>query len=90
MSTIARNPGVLHATVGDDLILLSADTLAYFEFNDVGVAIWEMLDDGPVTSEAIVEQLMVEYEVDEDRCRSAVAAFIDKASEKGLLAVAAS
>ncbi|TXH45201.1 MAG: PqqD family protein [Actinobacteria bacterium] len=87
MYSIARNPEVLHATVGEALVLLNPETLAYFEFNEVGVAIWQMLDGGAMSEVAVVGQLLADFEVDEDRCRGAVGAFVDQAEAKGLLVV---
>ncbi|MFM2438600.1 MAG: hypothetical protein RLZ55_1423 [Actinomycetota bacterium] len=90
VSVVARNPDVLHATVGDELVLLNVDTLAYFEFNEVGVDIWQMLEAGPLPFDAVVERLMAEYDVDEARCRGAVSTFVASSQAKGLLVVAPS
>lgn len=88
VSAIARNPDVLHATIGDELVLLNVDSLAYFEFNEVGADIWQMLAAGPLTFDAVVERLLAEYDVDEARCRGAVSTFVASSQAKGLLVVA--
>lgn len=90
VSVIARNPDVLHATIGEELVLLNVDSLVYFEFNEVGVDIWQMLEAGPLPIDAVVQRLLAGYDVDEPHCLEAVSTFVASAQAKGLLVVAPS
>ena len=85
MTQILRKSDVLEAEVGADFIVLNPGTLVYYEFNDVGQRIWQLLAEGPRPVSALIEQLLAEFDVDETRCRAAVEAFIADGSAKGLL-----
>ena len=61
----------------------------YFCIKGVGNDIWDMLDgqegeDG-ITVEAILHELMEEYEVMEEVCEKEVLAFLDKLEQAGIL-----
>ena len=55
----------------------------------MGNDIWDMLDgyegDDCITVEAILPQLMEEYEVMEEVCEKEVLAFLDKLEQAGIL-----
>lgn len=85
MTQILRKSDVLEAEVGADFIVLNPDTLVYYEFNDVGQRIWQLLADRPRPVSEITDQLLTEFDVDETRCRAAVEAFIADGTARGLL-----
>ena len=85
MTQILRKSDVLEAEVGADFIVLNPDTLIYYEFNEVGQRIWQMLVEGPQPVSDIIDQLLTEFDVDEVRCRAAVEAFIADGTARGLL-----
>jgi hypothetical protein len=83
----SRQPQALHATVGEDLVVLNPESLAYYEFNDVGARIWELLGAGALDEDQLVAALLAEYEIDESRCHQSVGAFLADAEAKGLVTV---
>ena len=80
-----RSPDALHAEVNGSLILMNVESMAYFEFNDVAKRIWDLLSDGVWAEEQIVAVLVDEYDVQPERCRAAVATFLNQALEKGFV-----
>lgn len=80
-----RKADVLEAEVGSEFVILNPDTLVYYEFNDVGQRIWQLLADGPRPVSEITERLLSEFDVEPERCRGAVEAFITNGTDKGLL-----
>ncbi|TLU87953.1 MAG: PqqD family protein [Chlorobium sp.] len=80
-----RSPDALHAEVNGSLILMNVESLAYFEFNDVAKRIWDLLSDGVLSEERIIAILVGEYDVEPERCQTAVATFLKQALEKGFL-----
>lgn len=71
--------------VGEALVVLSVDAGVFHEFNDVAGRIWEMLGDGPLTTEEICTRLVEEYDVDPQRCLAAVRKFLADAEEDDLV-----
>lgn len=65
---------------GDDLDLSTMTTL-----NDTGRFIWERLET-ETTPEAIVEDILKEYDISREDAHRCVAAFLDKLRDYGFLA----
>ena len=80
-----HSPDALHAEVNGSLILMNVESLAYFEFNDVAKRIWNLLSDGVWAEDQIVSVLVDEYDVEPERCQTAVATFLKQALEKGFV-----
>lgn len=80
-----RSPDALHAEVNGSLILMNVESLAYFEFNDVAKRIWNLLSDEVWAEEQIISVLVEEYDVEPERCQTAVATFLKQALEKGFV-----
>ncbi len=81
---VRRADGLLAAAVGDELLMMSAAEGKYFNLNDVGSRIWELLAQ-PVSAEGLVAALTDEYEVDGDTVRAEVMEFLSALRERGLL-----
>lgn len=64
---------------GDELDLNMMITL-----NDTGAFLWEHLQE-ETTEDALVADLLKEYDVDEETARQSVAAFVAKLNENGFL-----
>ena len=79
-----RTDRLLAAAVGDELLMMSAAEGKYFNLNDVGTRIWELLAQ-PVSAEGLVAALTAEYEVGADTARAEVMEFLSALRERGLL-----
>lgn len=84
---LRRADGLLSAAVGDELLMMSAAEGRYFNLNDVGTRIWELLAQ-PVSAEGLVAALTGEYDVDTVTARTQVEEFLSALRERGLLAPA--
>ncbi|WP_428245400.1 PqqD family peptide modification chaperone [Ferrovibrio sp.] len=82
-----RTDRILTAAVGEELLMMSAAEGKYFNLNDVGTRIWELLAQ-PVSVEGLVKALTDEYEVDADTARAQVLEFMVALRTRGLLASA--
>lgn len=76
--------GVIHKTVGDEVVLLDYERGIYYGLDPVGARVWQLLAGGSEV-DAIVEVLTEEYEVDRDTAQSDVVRLIAELEEKGLL-----
>lgn len=84
---LARSDDALSAPLEDKLLMLSVAQGSYFEFSPVTRRIWELLETSRSVSE-LVAQLIGEYEVAPDVCRSEVRTVIESLMEEGLVATA--
>lgn len=68
-----------------EAILLDLKMSTYFSTNASATVLWRMLDAG-ATHESLVAALVNEFEVDEQRARADVTAFLQSCRARGLLA----
>lgn len=84
IALMRRTDGLLSASVGEELLMMSTAEGKYFNLNDVGARIWELLAQ-PVSAEGLVAGLTAEYAVDADTAREQVTEFLAALRERGLL-----
>ena len=76
---------VLTRRLDDEIILLNLDNENYYGLDEVGSHMLEVLSSAQ-SIEAGVQQLLGEYEVDQDQLRRDVTALLDKLAANGLVA----
>jgi hypothetical protein len=81
----ARHPAVVHELIDDEAVLLLPNTATVLVLNEVGYAIWQLLD-GARTPEAIAAALADSYEVSAEQARADTLAFLEQLRSRGLLA----
>jgi hypothetical protein len=67
-----------------ELVVLNFDSETYFGLDAVGARMWEVLSTSP-SIEAGVQQLLTEFDVDDARLRTDVAALLGKMVDGGLV-----
>ena len=73
----------ISSKVGEDTVILNHNKGAYYGLNQVGLVVWDTLEQGPQTVDALCDAVISEYEVDELTCRRDVDALLkDLMSEK--------
>ena len=79
---------VLREIAGDHIIIPSGATVLEFNglitVNEVGVTIWNMLQD-EVTMDELVQGVLAEYEVEEEVARKDIQEFLDALTQNGIL-----
>ena len=79
---------VLREIAGDYIIIQIGKTVLEFNglitVNEVGVSLWKMLQEG-ASFEALVQQILDEYDVQEHTAREDIKEFLDKLAEGGIL-----
>lgn len=81
----ARKDGWLAAMVGDELVMMSAESGAYLGLNDVGARIWEIIET-PRELPDICETLAAEFETTPEQCRGDVEGFLTELERRGAVA----
>jgi hypothetical protein len=77
-----RKDGWLAAYVGEELVMMSAESGAYLGLNDVGAKVWEIIDQPKALSD-ICEGLAREFETTPQACQSEVEAFLTELEARG-------
>jgi hypothetical protein len=76
-STISRSDGWLSTWIGEELMMMSADSSAYLSLSGSGGRIWELLEE-PRTLAGLCEALAAEYDVQPAEVRDEVLAFLER------------
>ena len=77
---------VMSRQVGDETVILDLSRGMYFSLDPVGARIWQLLTEG-LHLDAIVSNLLGQYEVAEDQLRQDVNGLVDELVSRGLLQV---
>ena len=84
--TVRKQGDWLCAKVGDELVMMSADTGDYVGLTEVGARIWELLET-PQEKAALYGRLPEEYDVSAEICLADVVAFLDELAKCGAIAL---
>ena len=79
------NPAVVAAELDGETVLLDVESGVYFGLDEVGSAIWQLLEEG-LSADEITVRLIREYEVEAEVLRQDLAAFLALLDRHGLLA----
>jgi hypothetical protein len=79
---VRKQDGWLCAKVGDELVMMSVQKGHYIGLNDVGARVWALLDQ-PSDVDGICAQLVCEFEVAPDVCRTEIDQFLQDLVKHG-------
>lgn len=85
-SLVSRSEGLSAARLDDETVLMGVHQGFYYGLDETGSRIWELIST-PCPVFAIIEALLVEYNVEEERCRDEVLAFLDHLADEGLIKI---
>jgi Coenzyme PQQ synthesis protein D (PqqD) len=81
---VRRQSDWLTAKVGDELVMMSAQTGDYVGLTEVGARIWELLET-PQDVAALCSKLREEFEVSAEACRIDVDNFLNELAKHGAI-----
>lgn len=79
-----RSSHVLFADLGEEGVLLDTEAGTYYTLDAVGTRAWQLLQERG-SLEPVIQVLLQEFDVAEERLRSDVEAFIARLESLGLL-----
>jgi coenzyme PQQ synthesis protein D (PqqD) len=85
---IVRSPDQVSGDLDGRIVLLSIQNGEYYNMNDVGSRIWTLLEQ-PMTVAALVDALLVEFEVERATCEKEAGAFLQQLLKDRLLKIEA-
>jgi hypothetical protein len=84
--TYVRQPGYVAANLGEELAVLDMAKGSYLGFNATAAQIWRLLDT-PRTLDALCQALLLEFEIEDERCRADVTALLDRLAAAGMVRI---
>lgn len=78
------HPEAFATEVDSQVVILEYQTGTYFTLNQVGTRIWHLLEQGKALQE-ILNELLKEYDVSEQRLHQDLLNLIKKLKERGLI-----
>jgi hypothetical protein len=87
-SVVVRSPDQVSGALDGKVVLLSIENGEYYNLNEVGSRIWELLEQ-PVAVADLVARLQVEFDVDRGTCEREALAFLEQLRHDNLLRVTA-
>jgi hypothetical protein len=84
--TVVANQDTLSSAVGDETVLLHFSSGTYFGLDEIGTRVWELISE-PLSVAELRDRLLDEYDVDPERCETALLALLNEMAENGLVAV---
>lgn len=83
---IAQSEGHLVSDMNGEKVMLSIENGKYYNLGHIGGRIWELIAN-PASIEAVVEQLVAEYNISQEDCEQQVNSFLSQLSSEGLIQV---
>lgn len=80
---VRRADGWRTVTLGDELVMMNADSRHYIALSEIGARIWELIAT-PQPIDAICDRLRREFNVARDTCRAEVQTFVKELVKHGV------
>ncbi len=84
--TIQRNSEMVSTKMDGETVMMSIDNGEYYGLDSIGSRIWEILEK-PIRVNALIEELLNEFEVDKEQCEADTLGFLNQLLEKKLLRI---
>lgn len=79
--TIQRCSEMVSTKMDGETVMMSIDNGEYYGLDSIGSRIWEILEK-PIQVNALLEELLNEFEVDKEQCEADTLGFLNQLLEK--------
>lgn len=86
-SIITQKNGLDTADLDGEAVMMDMDRGKYYNFNIVGSRIWQLIEK-PISIREIVDELLNEFDIDQETCEAAVMKFVDRLVDDELVKIA--
>ena len=86
--TIIVAPDVISQEVSGETVILDLNSENYFGLDEVGTRIWQLIEEKG-TLQAVFDQLLVEYDVEEEQLLEDLQALVEQIAGIGLVSLQA-
>jgi hypothetical protein len=84
MERFIQNKAIVQSKIGEEVVMLDMDSGFYFGLNSVASVIWGLLAN-EISFEALIDQLMVQFEVNRSLCEADTKELLDQLLEKNII-----
>jgi hypothetical protein len=81
---LKRKEEILSSDMDGETVMMSVENSEYYSLSPVGTRIWEIVEK-EISYKDLISQLMSEYSVDIETCKSDTEEFINELINKGLI-----
>lgn len=85
-TAVLRKKDITTVDFDGELALMDVNKGVYYYMDSIGSGIWEILKK-PTTTDEIVQQSILQYDIDEETCRNHVLDFIEELIERDLVLI---
>lgn len=83
---IQRDPDLVFAYMGDEVVMMTEDQSDYLGLNAVASQIWELIEE-PIAVQQLCDKLMERFEVDSEQCFQDVSVFLEDMRARKLVVI---
>jgi hypothetical protein len=84
MERFIQNKAIVQSKIGEEVVMLDMDSGFYFGLNSVASVIWRLLAN-EISFEALIDQLMAQFEVERSLCEADTQELLDQLLEKNII-----
>jgi hypothetical protein len=81
-----QNAEIIQSKIGDEVVMLDMTSGFYFGLNSVASVIWQKMKEG-ISFEALINQLIEEFQVERELCEKDTRELIDQLLEKNIIRI---
>ncbi len=84
MEKFIQNKAIVQSKMGEEVVMLDMDSGFYFGLNSVASVIWGLMVN-ETSFEALIDQLMAQFEVERSLCEADTKELLDQLLEKNII-----
>jgi hypothetical protein len=84
MEKFIQNKTIVQSKMGEEVVMLDMDSGFYFGLNSVASVIWGLMVN-ETSFEALIDQLMAQFEVERSLCEADTQELLDQLLEKNII-----
>ena len=84
MERFIQNKAIVQSKIGEEVVMLDMDSGFYFGLNSVASVIWRLLAN-EISFEALIDQLMAQFDVERSLCEADTKELLDQMVEKNII-----
>lgn len=85
-SIISRQTDIVFNKLDDEIVMMSIKNAEYYGLDNIGSRIWEIIEK-PTSLKQLLELLLNEFDVNEEKCKSDVIEFLVALEKKNIIKI---
>ncbi len=85
-SVVSQIDDIVASDIDDEKVMMSIEKGEYFGLDPIGSRVWELIEN-PVRVSALIDELLLKYDVDRETCEDDVLAFLRELHEAGIVRI---